>query len=616
MAEKKAVQKFCTDIVARNIWLHMCRDFRVSEGENFGRKAELALLEKGITGLRGFQFPELGIISPGRYKRYQQLQNLLKKYRFAQDVYTDEELHELTCKKYIAEQVRLASKQPDTALRGMVVRRARKIARGILGSLNSEDIELACKFGSRSSIGCPLADAYLDVKLTDKRAFTGSVEGAAWFKNHILTKDWLMSEIVDKIGKPVDATFAAHETLTLVTVPKSWKTYRLITPLTLLDLFYSNGLGKVVQDRLAASKLDIRRLQQRHQGWMKEMSLSRSSATADLSAASDSLTRELLNQVLPRDWYCALKPLFRNQVLYKRSGETVQMYTESVLPMGNGATFPVETLVFYSIIRAIGELSGIKGRYSVYGDDLIYPSRLHRYVARIFPMLGLQLNLDKTFVGAPFRESCGSDFYRGCDVRSFYLQGEGAKLTRSKYAAFLYKTYNGLCRRWDPLEIPGTLRYVVLELLRVSDEILRIPPEYPDTAGIKTDTPSSRPLDLSEAYFSKIWLVADSGSYYYAFRFLEERTPYRYCVTALPYYWLSLQGKTDVPDGYAAFTSSAPIVSDAPRQSLLWRKQVRKRRYNFGGKVVLKRVIKWLPLSPSRTETVSVTSTGITSGWF
>lgn len=554
--------RYSTDRVAKNIWLHLLRDFRSSEGLDFCRSAENAF-SASIAEFRDYKFPELGFIDAGRFKRYKQLEGLLKKYRFSDDKYTDEELEQRTFSKFLEEQELFSTPGAMAPLGALVCQRARSIARGILGTYHPEETVVRGRFGRKSSIGCPLAFAYIDHKLTDVKAFTGSSECSKWFMSEVVSNDEILSELVQGILRK-GAPDLEHESLNLVNVPKSWKVHRTITPLTLITLFYSYGVGSQVEERLRDCGLDIKRLQQRHRVLIKGMSLSRKSATADLSSASQSLTSGLLNRILPREWYRAISRTFSRQVVY--GGKSY--YTESVLPMGNGLTFPVETLVFYVVLKAIAELAGVKGLISVYGDDLIYPSKLHRYVAVIFPLLNFRLNLDKTFVKAPFRESCGSDFYRGIDVRPAYLPESCQSLTRTKYASWLYKVYNSLVRRWDPLEIRSTLQFILVELGCLGLDLFRVPPSFPDTAGVKVETPWVIPLDTQTLPWCSVKVVFQNGSRWCRFRYLSYTPEDRYVVSVTPYYWLALQGLDDFPELDNFWDTERRSI--APRQALSW----------------------------------------------
>lgn len=614
--EKESCRSYDTDRVAKNTWLTLVRDFRSTEGLEFCRKAERALTANFTEFRLGDVFPERGDIPIPRYKRYAQLENLLKKYRFADDVYTDSQLQDLTLRKYFSEQERLAVHLPTSALASKVMQRARFHARRILGEYSPSDTIISARFGKKSSIGCPLSLAYIDHKLTDARAFSGSSQCATWFRKHVLPEDKLLNQMVDAIPVNWDDENLAHESLSLVNVPKTWKTLRTITPLTLLNLYYSYGYGNQVTERLKQEGLDIRTLQSRHQKLIKHFSLNLSHATADLSAASDSLTTEVLNRVLPREWYCALKPILTHQVEYSTSDGVIRKaYTESVLPMGNGCTFPVETLIFYCLLRALGDLAKVKGVFSVYGDDLIYPSALHKFVIRVFPECGLVLNVEKTYVSFPFRESCGADYFRGCNVRPFFFRGDRQQLTATQYTAFLYKVYNGLIRRWDPLEIPGTLHYLLVEIAQVSREIYRVPPGYPDTAGIKTLDPRDVPAGTWNLPWSPVACLYSEGSRWYKFRFLMSTSARRYIKSVLPYYWLSLQSRNDGPENDNFWDTDYSYLHTLPSSGLTWRNSKMERTYDRGGKTRKVVVAKYSPQCASRVQRALRPESGSISDW-
>jgi hypothetical protein len=642
MLNPQKPHRYDTDRFASMIWRKLLKDFRVLHGNQFGQQAEQHF-NAGILEYRKYEYPTIGIarsaprairaLTVQRFKAYSQLESLLKKYRFGIDAYTDTELDELTLNKFFSEQTRIARHRPLKLSGYMVCQQARKIAKRILGSIDHESIVTNAKFGKKSSIGCPFSLAYIDHKLSDLKAFTGSSECAGWFFKEVIPNDRILGELVQGILKQGTPDLT-HESLTLVNVPKTWKVHRTITPLTLLMLFYSYGIGQQVTERLADAGLDIRKLQTVHQRLVKGFSRSCSHATADLSAASDSLTKELLNRILPREWYVAIKKAMTHQLEYRVGDELYTAYSASVLPMGNGLTFPVETLIFYCIIKAIGTLTGIDGVFSVFGDDLIYPSRLHKYVVSIFPQLGLVLNLDKTFVKAPFRESCGSDYYCGCDVRPFFLRGKAQQLTKTQYLAYLYKTYNGLTRRWDPEEIRATLYSILVEIAQVTDSVFRVPESYPDTSGIRVDKPGTYPLGCKTLIWSPIYILMSGGpsishvsrfsekqkdkhgfplltkvksnhqnnmgSRWYRFNFLQSTSKKRYIVDMKPYYWLSLQGLTDEPEDGNFWDTDFSYLSEIPTQPIQWEKVEYRRSYMRRGKRITCVKVKYKPYVASR----------------
>jgi hypothetical protein len=612
-----------TDDAAKIIWLRLLRDFRVNlNDDSFGRNAELAL-KHSVYNFRNYGFPELGIIDQYRYKCYSQLSGLLKKYRFAEDRYTDDELIKNTLQKFLGEQERLATFRPRSLSVHAVLQEARKVSRAILGRFDPERTMTLAKFGKKSSIGCPLSLAYIDHKLTDIKAFTGSSDCSKWFMRDYVPSDPLMTELLGILKRKPGVLDLEHDSLNLVQVPKSWKVLRPITPLTLLALFYSYGVGEQVTERLKQNGLNLSKLQHRHRRFAQLFSTSRDStiqggshATADLSSASDSLTSELVNAVLPREWFTAIKKTFSRE-LKLEDGRSI--YTSSILPMGNGLTFPVETLVFYSLIKAIGNLLGVRhGVYSVYGDDLIYPSKLHKYVSVIFPKLRLILNGEKTFVNFPFRESCGSDFYRGVDVRPSYLP-EGGKLTDSQYVVWLYKAYNALCRRWDPIEIPSVIHYIISELERLGMQIYRVPPTYPDTAGLKVPDVFYTPLGIYSPSFSPIHVRFTNGSRWFSFKYMRETVHRRAIVTQAPYYWLSLSGRVDEPRNANFWdTDFGTLYGEAPPKPLQWTKVKYRRKSKKGkGYYIVRRTVLTCSERPRRSNyKVKRTKPGSVSDWF
>lgn len=600
-----------TDRVATNVYCCLLKDFRSSFGSGFREGIEHTLLSS-LKDFRDIEPPGSMSLKPTLFKAEAQMNAFLAKYRFKHDVYTDSELTQLTLEKYFEDQKRICT-QPAPTLRAFLVKQeARKIVKSILGKYQEEDVIQSAKFGKKSSIGCPLALAHIDYKLSVVKAFTGSFRVTKWFKEKILSKDGILKRFLLRVHDVDPCTRVNEgdfESLILKLVPKKWKIDRPITPLALLNLFYSFGIGEVVTVKLQSvlsaprgHKLDIRFLQAVHRRLVKKFSKSRTHATADLTSASDSITSELLNSLLPRDWYVALK-LILSHSLELEDGR--QCYTGSVLPMGNGATFPLETLIFYSIIKAIGNLTHIDGMFSVYGDDLIYPSQLHPYVKAIFPELGLKLNEEKTFVESAFRESCGADYFHGVDVRPFSLQGSHRMLTSKNYCAFLYKTYNGLVYRWGTEAIRQTLFWILREISIHADTLYRVPPSYPATSGIHVQSPGIIPLDLNLLPWSPVKRFFAHGSIWHSFEYMLERSKDRWCSFVEPYYWLALQGLSDeVEENRYAFwhRASSPKASTP---EVKWKRFAKYRTYfcKKRGKKVEKKTFSYRPYVAEKQRT-------------
>lgn len=166
--------------------------------------------------------------------------------------------------------------------------------------------------------------------------------------------------------------------------------------------------------------------------------------TIDLSSASDRLSTWVVERVFRRNTYllnqlhsCRTRWLVNS--IDKKSPKFVKL--RKFAPMGSAVTFPVQSIV-YSLVslaativaengpatrwshrRLMNEVSSLSGRVVVFGDDMIVPEAAYSLVTEVMTYLGLKVNVNKTFVGGNFYESCGVDAYRGVDVTPiYYLQ--------------------------------------------------------------------------------------------------------------------------------------------------------------------------------------------------
>jgi len=154
----------------------------------------------------------------------------------------------------------------------------------------------------------------------------------------------------------------------------------------------------------------------------------RSLATIDLSDASDRLSCWTVERVFRRNpsivhyLHAARTRLLSEDILGQ--GKTY-VKLRKFATQGTATTFPVQSLVFLIIAltasMADGKISWhriwkLRDQVRVFGDDIILPTHGYERVVRIMDLLGLKVNLAKSFVNGHFRESCGVDGYRGYDV--------------------------------------------------------------------------------------------------------------------------------------------------------------------------------------------------------
>jgi hypothetical protein len=203
-------------------------------------------------------------------------------------------------------------------------------------------------------------------------------------------------------------------------VTKTALTDRSIAVEPLLNGFVQKGADEYLRDVLLRQGINLRD-QRVNQLLARSGSMSDFDpfCTIDLSAASDSLSTELVRDLLPAEWFEFLSNI--RAPWYKLDNSTRRY--EKFCSMGNGFCFPLQTLIFASVCHAVSRFfdseSPVASHYdfSVYGDDIVVKQHLALATIELLRDIGFKTNRDKTFVTGPFRESCGSDWYNGQDVR-------------------------------------------------------------------------------------------------------------------------------------------------------------------------------------------------------
>jgi hypothetical protein len=226
-----------------------------------------------------------------------------------------------------------------------------------------------------------------------------------------LTKAWASAYTEDEEELWASVPVEIHDGR-LEFVPKSYKTHRGVVVEPVLNGMAQMAIGDIMTQRLRKAGIDISD-QTLNQRLAKEGSLTGDLATLDLSAASDSIAIELVYHLLPPDWAELLARARTGHVTYAGKRYTLEKFSS----MGNGFTFPLETLIFWGLTRAV---CGSYETVSVYGDDIICPSGHFDKVSKLLWSVGFTVNEKKSFHEGPFRESCGSDWYFGYAVRPHY----------------------------------------------------------------------------------------------------------------------------------------------------------------------------------------------------
>jgi hypothetical protein len=204
----------------------------------------------------------------------------------------------------------------------------------------------------------------------------------------------------------------------IMTVLKNAVIDRVIEKQPSLLVYLQKGIGTVMADQLLRIGIDLS-TQARNNRAARRGSLDGRTATVDMTSASDLNARALIQWLFPGDWYQLLDDVRVKWGLYP-DGTVVRH--EMFSTMGNATTFPVQCLVFYAIAWASCVIAGEDSReIRVYGDDVICPVGAIALLFETLRYAGHKPNVQKTHVWGPMRESCGTDYVQGIDVRPVYV---------------------------------------------------------------------------------------------------------------------------------------------------------------------------------------------------
>lgn len=276
----------------------------------------------------------------------------------------------------------------------------------------------------------------------------------------------------------------------ITAVPKTAKISRLVKKEPSLGMFFQKGVQRVLEDRIKSYfHIDISTQPLLNAGLARLGSIDGSYCTIDLESASDCISMDMLGRFVPNS--------AMNWIRLLRSPEADVEGEITTLPMmatmGNAFTFPMQIVIFASVVlacyRALGipvifnrqekflggdrmsmhgatkatvaqqlkewgfhingdpilndpvtgeplmvrQCEGTPGNFGVFGDDIVIHKDAWGVVLRLLAYLGFRVNLEKSFGpdDGPFRESCGADFYCGINVRGVYCKS--AQTVQDKY---------------------------------------------------------------------------------------------------------------------------------------------------------------------------------------
>jgi hypothetical protein len=236
-----------------------------------------------------------------------------------------------------------------------------------------------------------------------------------------------------------DTRFSEREAPSkLIAVPKTQKAPRLIAS----EPTAHQWCQQIVLDYLASRSSECwigrsihLRDQSHNQRLARTASMTGSHTTIDLSEASDRVSCYVVERVFRKNPLLleAFHACRTRTILNTICPEQPRLHRlKKFSTMGSALTFPVQSLVFLSIILgcmlshrnlafSMKNVEKLAKEVLVFGDDLIVPADVGHLVLGALRYLGFKVNLNKTFGTGRFRESCGGEYFDGHDVTPTYL---------------------------------------------------------------------------------------------------------------------------------------------------------------------------------------------------
>lgn len=277
-------------------------------------------------------------------------------------------------------------------------------------------------------------------------------------------------------------------------VPKNKDIMRSICSEPSLNMFYQLGLGKILEQRLKAfTGIDLSCQPDKNKELTRLGSINNTFCTIDLASASDTISLSLLEGTLDKSIFDIIKRLRSPSTFYK--GKKISLHMVST--MGNGFTFPLQTILFACAVLAVYRVYGIPvihpfsdcvGNYGVFGDDIVVVKEAFRPLCRFLELLGFFVNTGKSFFEGPFRESCGADFFNGINIRGVYCK----TLSSPQSRMVLVNRLNEFTARTG-IPVPSTVGFL-LKSFRFNP----VPLSENDDSGIKIPHSMLRKIKLDK----------------------------------------------------------------------------------------------------------------------
>jgi len=399
--------------------------------------------------------------------------------------------------------------------------------------LNEHDIVSNWGLGNGANIGASETDFYSKLA-TSSMCATDQTLHAYYVHAVAMSPTWTEMEH----SRSIKRGYATVKGSRLAFVPKTTEISRTICTEPILNMLYQKGIAGCLEKRLSqVYGINLSTQPEINRELARIGSLTGKFGTIDLSSASDSISVSFCKEMLPKRVFDILNR-FRCPSTTLPGGKEVELHMIS--SMGNAFTFPLQTILFSALVSSCYRAYGIKpvrsrgssdrnlidvflrwdvekpsyrkemkiGNFAVFGDDIIVLEQAYKLVCKMLSIFGFSVNADKSFNEGFFRESCGSDFSSGHNVRGVYIK-------RLRDVNDCYSAINRLIR-WSARHSIELKKSVSFLLSKV--RFLPVPYDEQDDAGLK----------VPETMLKRRLLHPGTRATFYRYMRLQER---RICIS-------------------------------------------------------------------------------------
>lgn len=133
-------------------------------------------------------------------------------------------------------------------------------------------------------------------------------------------------------------------------------------------------------------------------------------STLDLAEASDRISLDLVRLLFPEHIFVYLNAA-RSLSTRLPDGRIINL--KKFAPMGSALCFPVMAICIWALLTAGASDRETRNSLLVYGDDVVVKTAYAEDAINILESFGLKINRDKSCTSGFFRESCGTDAFKG-----------------------------------------------------------------------------------------------------------------------------------------------------------------------------------------------------------